>query len=152
MRIGERVQQDAVDHGEQSGVCADGKRQREDRDSREPRRFCQHANGVTKILEQFAHDSSGVPDSERRCQDFVSGGTYCAPASTSAPKVQAWDASDLNPDLFSIRLRKSAEPARVSVPLKPNGGRSELAGCLLIAQGDDWIYAHCAARGNVACG
>jgi hypothetical protein len=66
MRIWQRVEQDTVDHGEESSICPDGERQREDGDRREAWGFCQHANRVTKILEQFAHDPSSVPASELR--------------------------------------------------------------------------------------
>ena len=37
MRIRERPQQDSVDHAEDGGVCADAKRQRDDRNRREAR-------------------------------------------------------------------------------------------------------------------
>src|SRR5471030_288546 len=54
-RIGQRLEQDAIDHAENGAVAADGKRQNEYRNRRETGIFTQGAQSVMKVLPQIVH-------------------------------------------------------------------------------------------------
>jgi hypothetical protein len=53
IRKRKRIQQHAVDDGEQRSVCADAERQREDRDESESRILAQDADAVSDVVPQF---------------------------------------------------------------------------------------------------
>ena len=58
VRVGQRIQEHAVDDGEQSGVRADAEGEGEDGDEGERGRLEKHAEGEAKVLKQGDH---GVP-------------------------------------------------------------------------------------------
>ncbi len=55
LRVGQRPQQDGVDHAEDRGVGADPERERRDRDEREARRLPERARGEANVPPELFH-------------------------------------------------------------------------------------------------
>src|SRR5471030_2932136 len=66
LRIGQRLEQDAIDHAENGAVAADGKRQNEHRNRRETGVLTQGAKSVMKVLPQIVHRRLQLSLDERR--------------------------------------------------------------------------------------
>ncbi len=79
LRIRQRIQQHAVDNGEERGVCADGEGESEDGDGGEGWGFRQHAQSESEVLQHRGHWQPPCGRESRRY------------AILAAPRLARWD-------------------------------------------------------------
>src|SRR5262249_2176724 len=118
LRVGQRSQQDRVDHREDRGVGADPERERRDRHDRESRRAAQRPCREANVARELFHGPSGPPCglvlefmTSGSAQGFETGGRGARRSRIGTPRTRAMPPLPRRPPAAVLASTCLAAPA-----------------------------------------